>query len=177
MRDKNISVPSFYLYLPRWRQTGKTAIFPWFLYFILSWVTQHLLSSQDRNYYLTPVVDLFSIWYAIYCYFLKSRCKVCSIKKLVKQKKKIKKKTHKSSVMSPPEIANGNIWFGLPVFFFFFFVYSSSLPGLPSFFYLHTFSRWYPPGMPIIHPPQSRLSLFFKTLQFKTTHAFLLHFE
>lgn len=164
--DKNISVPSFYLYMPGWMWTEE--IMKSSHGFCISFhhgIPNVIFSSLHRtrpNYFIS-VADLFSMFFVIYWFcFFSIWCKMCSIKKLVKQKeKKIKKKTHESPDLSKFKIANGNMVWLSGTFFFFS---SSSLPGLPSFFYLHPFSRSYPPSLPIIHLPQSGLSLISKIL-------------
>lgn len=164
--DKNISVPSFYLYLPGWRGTEETMKSP--RGFCISFhhgIPNIIFSSLHRTgpNYLISVADLFSMFFATYWFFFSIPCKMCSIKKLVKQKekKKTKKKTHELPGMSKFKTANGNMVWLSGTFFFF---YSSSLPGFPSSFYLHPFSRCYPPGLPNIHLPQNGLSLIYKIL-------------
>ena len=161
--DKNISVPSFYLYLPGWRGTEETMKSPHgFCISFHHGIPNVIFSSLHRTgpNYLISVAGLFSTFFATYWFFFSIPCKMCSIKKLVKQKKKINK-THELPDVSKFKIANGKMVCLSGIFFFF---YSSSLPGFPSSFYLHPFPRCYPPALPIIRLPQSGLSLISKIL-------------
>lgn len=121
--DKNISVPSFYLYLPGWRGTEETMKSP--RGFCISFhhgIPNIIFSSLHRTgpNYLISVADLFSMFFATYWFFFSIPCKMCSIKKLVKQKEKKKqKRKHMNYLVCQNSKQLMVTWFGFLVLFSF----------------------------------------------------------
>lgn len=120
----NISVPSFYLYLPGWRGTEETMKSP--RGFCISFhhgIPNIIFSSLHRTgpNYLISVADLFSMFFATYWFFFSIPCKMCFNKETCKTERK---KTKKENTWITHKCQNSKqlmvTWFWLLVPFFSF---------------------------------------------------------